>query len=261
MATLIRAEAPSALGQWYHVAVTYDRGNLASSPVFYINGQRTATSTLAMPSGTAPPLSGTGYIGNRAALDRAWNGLIDDLRIYNRILTDGEVFALANSPSANVAPVVFAGTNQTILWPASVILTGTVADDGKPNPPGATAITWSRVSGAGTVAFSNPTALSTSASFSAPGSYVLQLAADDGQVRNVSHLVINVIAPPVLSVVRVPGGIRLSWDNSGGQWRLQSQTNGLQSNNWFEVLGSNLTNQMSFPINSANGAVFYRLVQ
>ena len=252
-----------SLGTWYHIAVAYDRGNLANLPVFYINGVKYPTVTLAMPSGAAPPFSGTGYIGNNSSLSRAWNGLIDDLRIYNRILGDGEVYALATDPDANVAPVVDAGTNQTVFWPAIASLSGSATDDGKPSPPGTTLVTWSKVSGAGTVTFGNSNAPSTTASLSAPGIYVLQLAADDGQVQTVSSVTINVLARPVLTCEWVSGALRLTWPTNGGNWRLQSQTNSLGSGlgtNWVDVPGSVATNQMQFPIDPANGAVFYRLV-
>ena len=86
------------------------------------------------------------------------------------------------STSGNLAPSVSAGIDQTITLPASAALDGTVADDGLPNPPGALTTTWSKVSGPGTVTFGNANAVDTQASFSAAGTYVLQLAASDGSL-------------------------------------------------------------------------------
>jgi beta-galactosidase len=250
-----------SLGSWYHVAASYDRSNLANLPVFYVNGARQTTVALTMPSGAAPPLTGTGYIGNLAALDRAWSGLIDDLRIYNRLLSDAEVQVLASMPIANLAPVVGAGNNQTIIWPANASLDGTVADDGKPNPPGVVTTTWSEVSGPGTVAFGNTNALSTTAGFSAPGAYVLQLAANDGQVQTVSAVTINAITRPAINVQLLSGSLQLSWP-SAAPWQLQYQTNSSDvglSTNWVDVPGSTATNTMSFPIDPVAGNTFYRL--
>src|SRR5206468_12342397 len=105
-------------GAWYHVAASYDRSSFANLPALYVNGVRFAPNTITSPSGTQPPYSGTGYLGNKSGLTRAWNGSIDDLRLYNRILTDSEVLALASFPPANIAPVVRVGTNQAVLWPA-----------------------------------------------------------------------------------------------------------------------------------------------
>jgi autotransporter-associated beta strand protein len=55
----------------------------------------------------------------------------------------------------------------------------------------------------------------------------------------------------------------LSWPVSHTGWRLQAQTNSLNvglSSNWATVGGSTATNQISVPINPANGSVFFRLV-
>jgi len=81
-----------------------------------------------------------------------------------------------------------AGNNQTIVWPASASLAGAVSDDGKPNPPAAIAVSWSQVSGSGTVAFGNLNAFATTAGFSVAGNYRLRLVADDGQVASSSDV-------------------------------------------------------------------------
>jgi hypothetical protein len=164
-------------------------------------------------------------------------------------------------PIVNLAPVVNAGTNQTVVWPASASLVGSVSDDGKPNPPGAVGVSWSKVNGPGTVAFGNANAISTPAGFSAPGAYVLQLAANDGQVQTVSAVTINAVTRPAINVQLLSGMVQLSWPNDAA-WRLQYQTNppsvGL-STNWADVAGSTATNMMSFPIDPAVGNTFYRL--
>jgi hypothetical protein len=250
-------------GVWFHVAASYDRSNLTNVPTLYVNGTKLPTVTLTPPSGTAPLLTGTGYIGNRSALDRGWSGQIDDLRIYSRLLSDAEIQALFTMPPTNIAPIVSAGTNQTVIWPATVSLSGSVTDDGKPNPPGVTITTWSQVSGAGTVAFGNPNALSTTANFSAPGIYLLQLAADDGQAQTVGNVEINAVTLPNLSVQLQSGSIQVSWPTNCCNWRLQFQTNSANvglTTNWVDVLGSTTTNEMSFPIDSKVGSAFFRMV-
>jgi hypothetical protein len=68
---------------------------------------------------------------------------------------------------------------------------------------------------------------------------------------------------PTNIVVSVAGGnMTLSWPQDRTGWTLQVQTNALAtglSNNWFDVPGSATTNSVTMPVNSANGAVFYRL--
>ncbi|MCB0190947.1 MAG: hypothetical protein KDJ65_03285 [Anaerolineae bacterium] len=84
--------------------------------------------------------------------------------------------------SGNEPPFVDAGADQSITLPANVSLDGTVSDDGVPDPPGAVTTAWSKVSGPGTVTFGNANAVDTTATFSTPGTYILQLAANDGQL-------------------------------------------------------------------------------
>ncbi|MDG4555809.1 MAG: hypothetical protein P9F19_00215 [Candidatus Contendobacter sp.] len=87
---------------------------------------------------------------------------------------------LTAPPPTNQAPQVNAGGDQTITLPVNqVTLTGTVTDDGLPNPPGAVTITWSKDSGPGTVTFGNAHAASTTATFGVDGVYVLRLTATD----------------------------------------------------------------------------------
>jgi hypothetical protein len=80
--------------------------------------------------------------------------------------------------STNLPPSVNAGPDRSIVQPASVILDGTVTDDGLPS--GTLTIAWSQASGPGTVTFANASAADTTASFSSPGTYTLRLTASDG---------------------------------------------------------------------------------
>ena len=68
---------------------------------------------------------------------------------------------------------------------------------------------------------------------------------------------------PTNITVHVSGGnLALSWPLDHTGWTLQVQTNTLNiglSTNWVDVAGSSTTNQMTLPVNSANGCVFFRL--
>lgn len=86
-------------------------------------------------------------------------------------------------PPANTAPVVNAGADGEIKLPAKATLDGTVTDDGKPNPPAKVTTAWSKVSGPGTVTFGNAALVDTTAEFSAAGTYVLRLTANDGNAN------------------------------------------------------------------------------
>jgi outer membrane protein assembly factor BamB len=91
---------------WYHVAATYDSSSTSNRPTLYINGTAYvdngsgASSPVwqqATPSGAQTSNAGTGYIGNdsNTGTTRDWDGLIDDVRVYNTILTSAQIASLA----------------------------------------------------------------------------------------------------------------------------------------------------------------------
>lgn len=88
------------------------------------------------------------------------------------------------------APVVNAGPDQTLALPNQATLDGTVSDDGLPTPTVVT--TWSKVSGPGNVTFDASSAVDTTAAFSAAGTYVLRLTANDGAFNTSDELTVTV---------------------------------------------------------------------
>ena len=108
------------------------------------------------------------------------------------------------------APVVTAVSPILINWPSNqVVLNGTVTDDGLPDGGTLTSV-WSQISGPGPVNFSLPSSTSglngtaiatqpsTTASFTAPGLYVLRLTADDGQSANHADVTVAVNQTPAV---------------------------------------------------------------
>jgi hypothetical protein len=83
-------------------------------------------------------------------------------------------------PVSNRAPIVNAGPDQIITLPSGALLDGTVSDDGLPAPP-ALVTTWSQIGGTGTATLANDHATDTQATFSAAGTYLLELRANDGE--------------------------------------------------------------------------------
>lgn len=67
------------------------------------------------------------------------------------------------------------------------------------------------------------------------------------------------LTPPPLNLNVAGNQIQIIWPQDHTGWSLQVQTN-LPGTNWVTVPASALTNQMAFPINPANGSVFFRLV-
>jgi fibronectin-binding autotransporter adhesin len=69
--------------------------------------------------------------------------------------------------------------------------------------------------------------------------------------------------PTNITTVVAGNQMTLSWPADRIGWRLQAQTNSLALGlgaTWFNVAGSQLTNQVIVPINPANPTVFYRLI-
>ena len=116
--------------------------------------------------------------------------------------TVGTSFRTGSVGCGNKPPVVSAGPDRQVTLPASASLAGSVTDDGEPIPPGETTSTWSQVSGPGTAAFGDASDPSTTASFSAPGTYVLRLTGDDGdaQVSDDMTVVVDAAGTVVLDI-------------------------------------------------------------
>jgi len=68
--------------------------------------------------------------------------------------------------------------------------------------------------------------------------------------------------PTNLTFTASGGSLTLSWPANYLGWSLQAQTNGLSvglNTNWVTIPGSATNTTMVIPVNSANGAVFYRM--
>ena len=98
-------------------------------------------------------------------------------------LTSSDDVQISFSASGNSTPSVDAGSNQTVtLTPpatsAILTLSGSATDDGLPNPPGALTLTWSKISGPGTVTFANANLATTQVTLAGAGTLC---AATDSQ--------------------------------------------------------------------------------
>lgn len=77
---------------WQHVVLTYDADLSANNPIAYVNGISVAVTETGTPDDTRTSDAGAlMYIGTRAAGGRSWNGKMDDLMFFDKILTAVEV--------------------------------------------------------------------------------------------------------------------------------------------------------------------------
>jgi hypothetical protein len=162
-------------GTWHHVICQ----RVDSQIILTVDGSSfSVTKATGAITVTAPIRIGSHFNGGDW-----YNGLLDEVSY---------TIGSGGGPPQNQAPFVNAGSDQTVTLPNTASLSGTANDDGLPNPPGALTTTWTMDSGPGTVTFGDASSLATSASFSAPGTYVLRLTADDSLLQSSDTLTVTV---------------------------------------------------------------------
>ncbi|MEU6247771.1 Ig-like domain-containing protein [Glycomyces sp. NPDC047010] len=124
----------------------------------------------------------------RVLLDHQ-DGHVTGLKEVQVLLTDHDA-----DPPENTAPYALARQDLAFRQPMQALLTGTVKDDGLPLD-GALSASWAAVDGPGAVVFEDPTASSTVATFTEPGTYTLELTAGDGAAVSTSRVDVEVAAP------------------------------------------------------------------
>jgi len=95
------------LNEWVHVAFVYDSSSDANDPVIYLNGVAQSSLVEISPSGTIRSDASISLrMGNHAQdTSRSFDGKLDDVRIYDRMLSDTEIAELATG----------GGSAQTVL--------------------------------------------------------------------------------------------------------------------------------------------------
>ena len=145
-------------------------------------------------------LSAEGW-ANWSSGGESWNDVLSNVQTITIYGLPQTAFAIDNigfhGTDANAAPTVDAGADAEITMPTTTYaLDGTVGDDGLPSTPGSVTTTWSKLSGAGTVSFSDASAVDTTATFSAAGTYVLLLQTNDGRMQSSDTITITVNGTP-----------------------------------------------------------------
>lgn len=154
-------------------------------------------------------------------------------------------------PPTNNAPTVSAGSNKVIQLPTnSVLLVGSATDDGLPNGSTPT-VAWSKVAGQGTVTFANSSLVTTNATFSGVGTYVLRLTVNDSDLSGSDEVEVTVRAdetPPVRSA----GLPNTTLPHTATQATLSVTTNESASCRWSTSAGTSFSS-MPDNFNTTNG--------
>ncbi|HTB84379.1 MAG TPA: hypothetical protein VK742_12055 [Candidatus Sulfotelmatobacter sp.] len=178
----------------------------------------------------------------------------DDINSGGLPITNFEVVLTTDvneGPRSPGAPVANAGPDQTVPVGQPVPLQGAVVFSNS-----TPVIQWQIYSGPGNVTFGNAALTNTTATFSAPGIYTLELSADDG-VHAVAYDAAVFTASNVvtLGVSRSGTNANFTWTGGTAPYVLQ-QTGTLRANPWVNVL---TTSQQSASVPITNKNQFFRI--
>jgi Concanavalin A-like lectin/glucanases superfamily len=243
---------------WNHIAVVYDSSSTFNNPDLFINGIKQTISRITSPQGTQTANEGEGIIGNRIPLNRGWDGLIDELRIYNRALSATEIvslydqgnsgpfnFSLANSMSLAATQ----GSSATNTITASLVsgLSQPVAFAAVGLPSGASA-SFSQKTCSPTC--SSLLTIETAASTPA-GTYPITVTGTGGDVTKTTSFTLTVNLLTASPVVAPSAQLTLAWqDNSNNEddftIERKTGTNGAYSQ--IASVAANVTSYMDYSV-------------
>ena len=120
----LRGTAQLAPDVWTHLALTYDGANLR----IYVNGTQAASLAL---TGAIAASTGALRIGGNTIWSEWFGGLIDDVRLYNRALTQAQIQSDMNTPlgPADTTPPTAPGTPSVTTSIGRANLTWSAATD------------------------------------------------------------------------------------------------------------------------------------
>ena len=207
--------APVSAGEWHHVALILDGGPTISPGALraYLDGDPIGSAAGSQLNGGGTPGIGrndgfTTYDDIGAKSTRfGLKGRVDELRIWNRVLTPAEITELAGGGPApvNQPPTADAGDDLTVTDSdaGAVPLAGSVTDDGLPG--GALSAAWSVVAqpSAGAATIANPSSASTTVALADVGAYTFRLTADDTALQASDEVTITVVADPAGEALRI----------------------------------------------------------
>ena len=125
--TTISGTQQISTGQWTHLAVTRD--GISGAVKLYVNGVLDASGTAGTAVLNANPIIN---IGGNTLDGRYFNGTLDDVRIYSRVLTPGEIATLLPStpPTVTLATAAVTVTNHFLVTASfSEVVSGFGLDD------------------------------------------------------------------------------------------------------------------------------------
>lgn len=145
-------------------------------------------------------------------------------------------------PQNNLPPIVNVDDDVDVAYPQPATLAATVTDDGM--PAATLTIAWSKVSGPGSVVFGAPDKAQTSATFSAPGVYVLRITASDTEHTVSGEVTVTVTIPSTFGDDAFFGSLASLDMLNPERWSVVFDEGGLRlainNGNYVELSGSRL---------------------
>jgi hypothetical protein len=157
----------------------------------------------------------------------------------------------SEGPRSAGAPAANAGADQIAPVGTLFQLQGVVVFTGAPP-----VINWKVYSGPGTVTFGNAALTNTTANFSAPGIYTLELSADDG-IHAVAYDTVIITVTNAISVSIAPAStnVNVSWSGGVSPYVVQ-QTASLSPAAWSDIVTTSLNSTILAATNSTG---FFRV--
>ena len=224
---LQRVSATNAFstGVWHHVVMTWSGSQTATDIKIYVDGVETSYATTTNGSGSRVSESAANfYIGNESGTTRTFDGVLDDVRVYDGVLGASEVLALAQATPPAISTTSLPSGRTTISY-GNQQLTAT---------GGTTPYTWSLASGtlpvgltlnSGGIVSGTPTTAGTS-NFTVRATDAVSLS--DDQALSIT---VTTNSVPNITTTTLPGGTvgvaySQSVNSTGGDvalgWSVQS---------------------------------------
>jgi lysophospholipase L1-like esterase len=232
-------------GTWHHVAAT--RNNTSGAVAIYVDGVLRGSGTGATGSRTFPPNL---RIGSLQTGNNFLNGTLDEVRLYDRILTAAEITGLVAPPTITSAATA-SGTNGS-AFSYTITASNSPASFGASGLPGGLSVNTGSglISGTPTVTGTFTPAIS-AVNASGTGSATLTITVAPGLPG----------APAGLTASGTNAAVSLNWNASGGAtsytvWR------SLTSGSGYAVLAGGTTAATSYSNTGlADGTTYYYVVR
>jgi hypothetical protein len=154
-------------------------------------------------------------------------------------------------PRSAGAPVANAGPDRTVVFGQTAQLQGVVGFSNAPP-----VILWKIYSGPGMVTFGDATQTNTTANFSAPGIYTLELSANDNvHAAAYDAVVITVTNGITVSIALAGTNVNISWTGGSPPYVVE-RTDALFGGSWNDIVTTS-ANSTNIPITNATS--FFRV--